>query len=95
MDSRFPLMLMLALATAAPVAAGTENGVKDMVETGQILPLKPILERVQSEVRGDYVGFEFYEASLIYRFRFVDNGNVINVDIDARTGKRVRRTANY
>jgi hypothetical protein len=99
MDFRFPLALMLltglGLAAVAPVQAGTENSVMKLVEDGKILPLETIRRRVQSQVRGDYIGAEWDEATWTYRLRFVDNGNVINVDVDARTGQRVRRTANY
>ncbi len=46
--------------------------------------------RVMQQVRGDYVGVEFDAATLTYRFRFLVDGNVINVDVDARTGQRRR-----
>lgn len=96
MDYRFPLLLMLGLgAVAAPAHAGTENSVMKLVADGKILPLETIRRKVQSQVRGDYIGAEWDETTWTYRLRFVDNGNVINVDVDARTGQRVRRTANY
>jgi hypothetical protein len=88
-------LLLLGLATAGPVSAGTENSVMRLVADGKILPLETIRKRVQSQVRGDYIGAEWDEVTWTYRLRFVDNGNVINVDVDARTGQRVRRTANY
>jgi uncharacterized membrane protein YkoI len=95
MDFRYPLLLMLGLAAVAPARAGTENSVMRLVEDGKILPLETIRKRVQAQVRGDYIGAEWDETTWIYRLRFVDKGNVINVDVDARTGQRVRRTANY
>jgi uncharacterized membrane protein YkoI len=95
MDYRFPLLLMLGLGAVAPAQAGTENSVMKLVEDGKILPLETIRRKVQSQVRGDYIGAEWDETTWTYRLRFVDNGNVINVDVDARTGQRVRRTANY
>jgi uncharacterized membrane protein YkoI len=95
MDFRFPLLLMLGLGAVAPAQAGTENSVMKLVEDGKILPLETIRRKVQAQVRGDYIGAEWDETTWTYRLRFVDNGNVINVDVDARTGQRVRRTANY
>jgi hypothetical protein len=95
MDFRFPLLLMLGLGAVAPAQAGTENSVMKLVEDGKILPLETIRRKVQAQVRGDYIGAEWDEMTWTYRLRFVDNGNVINVDVDARTGQRVRRTANY
>jgi uncharacterized membrane protein YkoI len=95
MSARLSVLLALGLAVAAPASAGTENSVMRLVADGKILPLETIRKRVQSQVRGDYIGAEWDEVTWTYRLRFVDNGNVINVDVDARTGQRVRRTANY
>jgi uncharacterized membrane protein YkoI len=33
------------------------------------------------------MGSQFDEGSRVYRFRFLRDGNLINVDVDARTGQ--------
>jgi len=89
-------LLLFALGTAAmPALAGVENEVQVMVQRGEIKPFKDILNRVVSQTRGDYIGAEFDSATRVYRFRFLDNGSVKNVDVDARTGDKVRRTRVY
>jgi uncharacterized membrane protein YkoI len=91
-------MIALALGLATPIimpaAAGIENEVQRLVEIGAIMPFETIRNRVVSQVKGDYVGAEFDSATLTYRFRFLVDGRVINVDVDARTGKRAR-AANF
>jgi hypothetical protein len=84
----------LALAAAAPALAGP-NDVHDMVRAGEIMPLEPIQRRVMQENRGEYVGVQFDQSSRTYRFRFLKDGNLINVDVDARTGAPVRRRQSF
>ncbi len=91
MISRLSLALCAALVTASPVAAGVENKVRELQQAGDILPYETIRARVMQQVRGEHVGVEFDAATLTYRFRFLVDGNVINVDVDARTGQRRSR----
>ncbi|WP_188761086.1 PepSY domain-containing protein [Sandarakinorhabdus glacialis] len=95
MMNRLPLIMLAALIVAAPVSAGVENQVRELVLAGEILPFEAIRDRVVSQVRGDYIGVEFDAGTRTYRFRFLASGTVINVDVDARTGLRTRKTNNY
>lgn len=89
-------IFVLALCFAAvPVAAAGPNRVKDLVDAGDILPFEPIKNRVVAQSRGDYVGVELDETNLRYRFRFLLDGNVVNVDVDARTGKLLSTRKSY
>lgn len=88
---RLVAVLFLGFALVAPALAGVENQVRDLVQAGEILPFDAIQSRVRAQTPGDYVGADFDAGTRTYRFRFLVNGNVINVDIDARTGQRVRR----
>jgi hypothetical protein len=94
MSFRLIFLLCTALALTSPSSAGVENRVRELQEAGAILPYETIRARVMQQVRGDYVGVEFDAATLTYRFRFLVDGNVINVDVDARTGQR-RRGRNF
>jgi hypothetical protein len=89
----FPL-LVASLLLAAPVVAGP-NDVRDMVKAGEIMPFEGIQRRIVQETPGEYVGAQFDQNSRIYRFRFLRDGDLINVDVDARTGERVRRRQSY
>jgi uncharacterized membrane protein YkoI len=92
---RFVPVLFLWLALTAPAVAGVENQVRDLVQAGVILPFDEIRDQVRAETPGDYMGADFDAGSRTYRFRFLVNGNVINVDVDARSGKRVRRSGRF
>ncbi len=83
------LLLLAAPAVAAP------NDVHAMVRAGEIMPFESIQRRVVQETQGEYLGAQFDASRREYRFRFVRDGNVINVDVDARTGERVRRRQNF
>lgn len=88
----------LALAVAAlPVAAGGDQprDVRDLVQAGEIMPFEVIQRRVMQAEAGEYMGAQFDQSTRIYRFRFLRDGNLINVDVDARTGERVRRRQSY
>jgi uncharacterized membrane protein YkoI len=86
--------VLSAAPAAGPVTAGP-NDVHAMVQAGEIMPFEAIQRRVVQETPGEYVGAQFDQNSRVYRFRFLQDGNLINVDVDARTGERIRRRQNY
>jgi hypothetical protein len=87
--------LLMAAPAAMPAAAYERNVVKDLKEAGQIMPFEVIRDRVASSVRGEYVGAEFDPQTRSYRFRFMNGGNLFNVDVDARTGARLNRRQRF
>lgn len=96
------IMMLVALAgltgglMASPAAAlRGPNDVREMVQAGQIMPFEVIQRRVMQENQGEYMGAQFDQSTRIYRFRFLRDGDLINVDVDARTGERVRRRNSY
>jgi uncharacterized membrane protein YkoI len=92
---RLVSVLFFWLALTAPAVAGVENQVRELVQAGEILPFDAIQNRVRAQTPGDYMGADFDAGTRTYRFRFLVNGNVINVDVDARTGQRVRRSGRF
>jgi uncharacterized membrane protein YkoI len=95
MRRSLPLLVLLALAAAGPVQASTEDEVRRLVMAGEILPFEKIRDRVFSQPHGNYIGADFDLSTRTYRFRFLEDGNVINVDIDARNGNLLNRKRNY
>ena len=85
----FPILLIATILVAAPLTAAGPNVVKGLVDAGEIMAFEPIRNRVVSQTEGDYMGAEFDATTRRYRFRFVVDGNVVNVDVDARTGDRI------
>ncbi len=91
---RFSVIILAGMMLAAPATAGP-NDVHNMVRAGEIMPFEAIQRRVVQETPGEYVGVQFDQSSRIYRFRFLREGAVVNVDVDARTGERLRRKQSY
>lgn len=92
--SIIPALVVVALL-GAPLTAAGPNAVQGLTAAGEILPFEIIRDRVIASVRGEYVGAEFDAQSRTYRFRFVNDGSLFNVDIDARTGERVSRRQRF
>lgn len=97
----FPVMRFLlpvaAIATAALGAAGADarglerhreqDAAYRAMQQGEILPLPVIRSRVR--VPGaQFIGAEF--DGRIYRLKFMRGGEVIYIDVDARTGRPIR-----
>jgi hypothetical protein len=100
MRKLLPLLLLIALAAAAPMAApalaaNTEDEVRRLVLAGEILPFDVIRDRVMAQVQGKFLGSDFDSGTLTYRLRFLVDGSVVNFDVDARTGYRLHKTRNY
>jgi hypothetical protein len=89
-----PCLILLLLAGAPLVAAGP-SVVQELTAAGEILPFEVIRDRAKSSVRGEYVGAEFNAQNRSYRFRFVNDGVLFNVDVDARTGALINRRQRY
>lgn len=87
---------LLACAPAGPVFAnqGDEAGMarKDL-RAGNVRPLREIERRVLPMMAGaQYLGPEYDPASLTYRLKFIRNGRVMFVDVDARSGEVLRQS---
>lgn len=90
-----PLLLATLMLALSSPAAATPNDVHAMVQAGEIMPFEVIQRRVVQQTPGEYMGAQFDAGTRRYRFRFMRDGNVINVDVDARTGERVRQRQSF
>ena len=81
--------------TASPVLADPprdQNRAFEATREGRSMPLPKIERRVMPFMGGaDYLGPEFNGET--YRLKFMRNGRVIWVDVDAATGRIIRRSA--
>jgi len=93
------VLTLLLAATAAALSAAPAKAQRSIDQEaasrasreGQILPLHVIRGRIQ--VRGaDFIGADFDAGSATYRLKFMREGQVIWVDVDARTGRPVGRS---
>ena len=81
------------LASAPALADPPREADKAFRDTqqGRALPLPQIERRVMPFMGGaDYLGPELNGGT--YRLKFMENGRVIWVDVDAQTGRIVRRS---
>ena len=94
------ILLMLAAlvaAASAPVGARPrDRDQKDVFEEtqkGRILPLRFIEARIVPRMRGfDYIGPEPHLGMGIYRLKFMRGGQVVWIDVNARTGDVVGKS---
>ena len=92
--------ILLALLAAAPVDGQAHEGRRgdwmqayDARRDGRILPLREIERRVIPTIAGaQYLGVEFDGDRGLYTLKFLRDGAVIWVDVDARSGQIVRRS---
>ena len=88
------LASLIALALILPSAAaraepGNEQGqVRKEMRAGNVRSLRDIERRVLPMMPGmQYLGPEYDPAAMAYRLKFIRDGRVIFVDVDARSGE--------
>ena len=82
--------LSIPLAQAAP---GDEQGqVRREMRAGNVRSLREIEQRVLPMMPGmQYLGPEYDPAAMAYRLKFIHEGRVLFVDVDARSGQVISR----
>jgi uncharacterized membrane protein YkoI len=95
------LTLLLAAAGVTLAAASGDARPRDKEQTtawrgtqeGRFLSLRSIESRILPRMRGaDYLGPELDPSSSRYRLKFMREGQVIWIDVDARTGDVIGQT---
>jgi hypothetical protein len=96
--------LFASLIAAALLAAGLAPAVfaqsrgdqataREQIQQGRNMTLREIERRILPQMKGnEYLGVEFDGASSAYRLKFIRDGQVIWVDVDARTARIMRIT---
>lgn len=87
------LVLSALLALTFPAAAvhaeqGAEQGfARREMRAGNVRSLRDIERRVLPTMPGmQYLGPEYDPAAMVYRLKFIRDGRVVFVDVDARSG---------
>lgn len=90
------LAVAFALLASGPLhAAPKDEQVKARKElrAGNILRIRDIEGKVLPVMNGaQYLGPEYDPAAMAYRLKFIREGRVIFVDVDARTGHIIRQS---
>ena len=94
----FTLSALLGLAAVAPPADARPRDKEQTTafretQQGRFLSLRNIESRILPKMRGaDYLGPELDAASGRYRLKFMRGGQVIWIDVDARSGDVIGQT---
>jgi uncharacterized membrane protein YkoI len=87
-----PCLLAAAALFAAPAEARPRDKEQESAfratQEGRFMPLRAIEARIVPRMRGaDYLGPELDYGAARYRLKFMRAGEVIWIDVDARTGQ--------
>lgn len=91
-------VLLAAPLAGSPAAAaqgvqqrGDQESARKEMRAGRNMPVGEIERRIIPRMgRAEYLGFEYDRAAGAYRLKFIDNGQVIWVDVDAKTANILR-----
>lgn len=90
---------LVAGGLAAPAAAqrgrdtaqGDQASAREEMQAGRTMSSREIERRIIPQMKGyDYLGFEYDSGASAYRLKFIKEGQVAWVDVDARTGRVMR-----
>ena len=83
----------LAAAMAHAQDHDDQGQVRREMKAGNVRPLRDIEGMVLPQMRGmQYLGPEYDAGAMAYRLKFIRDGRVVFVDIDARSGRVIRRS---
>lgn len=90
------LALALSIPAAAPLSAQarSEQGeARKEMRAGNLVSLRDIEARIVPTMRGaEYLGPAYDSTAMAYRLKFIRDGRVLFVDVDARTGRVLGRS---
>ncbi|MCH2487616.1 MAG: PepSY domain-containing protein [Erythrobacter sp.] len=90
------LALALTMPMAAPLAAqarGEQGEARKEMRAGNLVSLREIEARIVPAMRGaEYLGPAYDSTAMAYRLKFIRDGRVLFVDVDARTGRVLGRS---
>jgi hypothetical protein len=84
---------LLAGGLASPVLAQGRDRVnaRQQMQASQSMSPREIERRIIPQMKGhEYLGFEYDDVASTYRLKFIDGGQVVWVDVDARTARILR-----
>ena len=89
-------LLVSGIAVADPAQAQSrseQTEARKQMRAGHTLKLREIERRVLPTMSGaEYLGPSYDSSAMAYRLKFLRDGRVIFVDVDARTGRVLSRT---
>jgi hypothetical protein len=91
------LALSAVLTTAVPASAQQPKSDQGMArkeaQAGQILKSREIEARILPMMgNAEYLGFAYDSTAMAYRLKFIREGRVLFVDVDARSGRIIQKS---
>jgi uncharacterized membrane protein YkoI len=87
------LAAMTVPAAAQDQLQGDQGEARREMQAGTQLPLREIEKRILPQMRGsEYLGPAYDSTARAYRLKFIRDGRVTYVDVDAKTGKVIGRS---
>jgi uncharacterized membrane protein YkoI len=86
----FPLALAALLAVSTTAHAGDHDRARRAVQSGQVLPLRTVLDKAMAQFPGDLIEAELEEkhGRIVYEIKLISpEGNVIKLHYDASDGR--------
>lgn len=84
------IAMLLICSASVPLAAqpsGEQGMVRKEMRAGNVRSLRDIERQVLPTMPGmQYLGPEYDPTAMAYRLKFIRNGRVVFVDVDARSG---------
>ncbi|RPF72439.1 hypothetical protein [Aurantiacibacter spongiae] len=79
-------------AALAQSRGGDQRSARAEMQAGRNMPIREIERRIIPRMREDdeYVGFEYDPTAQAYRLKFIREGRMIWVDVDAQTARVIR-----
>ena len=90
------LTLLAAAVPAVPALAApgdAQGQVRKDMRAGNVRSLREIEQQVLPTMQGmQYLGPEYDPTAMAYRLKFIREGRVVFVDVDARSGQILRQS---
>jgi len=87
------LAVSVAGVPALAQSRDDQGQVRREMKAGNVQSLREIEGRILPQMRGmQYLGPEYDAAAMAYRLKFIHDGRVMFVDVDARSGRVMRRS---
>lgn len=86
-------VLLVPVAGTAQDVRGEQGEARREAQAGNIMRSGEIEARILPMMRGaEYLGFAYDSTARAYRLKFIKEGRVTYVDVDARTGRIINRS---
>jgi uncharacterized membrane protein YkoI len=84
-------LLPLIPAHVSAQSREDQQSVRTHMQAGRVMSVREIERRIIPQMRdNEYLGFEYDGVATAYRLKFIKDGQVVWVDVDARTARVLR-----